>query len=416
MITYNKTYNLILKRLVARLPILYGNQLRRKNPKILKSICIAENHPEITAKILLEYIDSCTKNYISTYSFNYKIYWVLMELQDYPRCDFGHILEPKKNFRVRVDPLTLNVSSNLAKRCNNHTCAQNNPKTRNAAIQHFRDVFGVDNPYQSHIIIEKIRQTNKDKFGYEHAAQSPKIKELEKQRCLEKYGVDNCWKLPKVKEHANRPDVKTKRLSSLKKYNREHYGVDWYVQSDDFKQKMHATNGTSKEEKQVIEWLKTIVDENDILVGSYKIIPPRQLDAYIISKKIGIEFNGTFYHSINRGCDINYHLMKTQMCEAKGIKLIHIWENDWLRNKDTVKSFITHMINDTFSIDDFLICRNDGLYEIDRSKINKCAIPSTYEIVGESEPQIVMREKNNKEKFEVPDCGKLILKDAMKIV
>lgn len=171
-----------------------------------------------------------------------------------------------------------------------------------------------------------------------------------------------------------------------------------------------TTNGTSREEKSLVEWLKTFVEENDILVGSFKIISPQQLDVYVVSKKIGIEFNGTYYHSIERNIDVKYHLKKTQRCEDAGIHLIHVWENDWLENIDSVKAFIKDAIEGTLSIDSHLKERDDGLFEVDRSKFNRCVIPSCYEIVGETEPEIVIRSKNIKDKYKVPDCGKLILK------
>ena len=91
-----------------------------------------------------------------------------------------------------------------------------------------------------------------------------------------------------------------------------------------------SVGGVSKEEKLIVKWLKEFIDPNDIEVGTFKIIPPRQLDIFIKSKKIGIEFNGTFYHSIEHGTKVGYHLMKTAMCEDLGIKLIHIWEDEWI--------------------------------------------------------------------------------------
>ena len=54
--------------------------------------------------MLLDYIEDCTKDYLIDYPwFNFKMYWVLMELQDYPKCINGHKIEPKKNFRIRVN-------------------------------------------------------------------------------------------------------------------------------------------------------------------------------------------------------------------------------------------------------------------------------------------------------------------------
>ena len=112
-----------MKKLVACCPTIYGKQIKCKNSKKLKTICDRCGCPNLSNIELLEYIDNCTKDCIDDYSFSFKLYWTLMELQDYPTCDFGHRIEPKKSFRLHVDPMTLEVSSTLAKRCNDPHCA-----------------------------------------------------------------------------------------------------------------------------------------------------------------------------------------------------------------------------------------------------------------------------------------------------
>ncbi len=58
---------------------------------------------------------------------------------------------------------------------------------------------------------------------------------------------------------------------------------------------------------------------------------------------LAIEFNGLYWHSeIYK--DKNYHLNKTQQCEAKKIKLIHIFEDEWLFKKDIVKSRLINIL------------------------------------------------------------------------
>lgn len=69
---------------------------------------------------------------------------------------------------------------------------------------------------------------------------------------------------------------------------------------------------------------------------SRKIIAPFELDIYIPEKNLAIEFNGIYWHSSgSKEEDIhkrNYHLNKTELCESKGIQLLHIFENEWLDN------------------------------------------------------------------------------------
>lgn len=53
-----------------------------------------------------------------------------------------------------------------------------------------------------------------------------------------------------------------------------------------------------------------------------------EIDIYITDKKIGIEFNGTYWHSEEMKGK-TYHLNKTLRAYKKGIHLIHIFEYEW---------------------------------------------------------------------------------------
>lgn len=74
-----------------------------------------------------------------------------------------------------------------------------------------------------------------------------------------------------------------------------------------------------------------------------KIIKPLELDIYIPSKKIAIECNGLYYHRANlKGR--NYHKDKRIMCEKKGVRLIQIWDNEWVENKEKVKRYLKNTL------------------------------------------------------------------------
>ena len=70
----------------------------------------------------------------------------------------------------------------------------------------------------------------------------------------------------------------------------------------------------------------------------------KELDIYIPSKKIGIEFNGCYWHTERWKNDKNYHLQKTIECESKGIKLIQIFEDEYVNTKEIVLSKINHIL------------------------------------------------------------------------
>ena len=70
-----------------------------------------------------------------------------------------------------------------------------------------------------------------------------------------------------------------------------------------------------------------------------------EIDIFIPSKNIGIEFDGLYYHAENNGNkDKNYHIWKTNECASRGIRLIHIFEDEWRDTPDIVKSKIQRLL------------------------------------------------------------------------
>ena len=68
-----------------------------------------------------------------------------------------------------------------------------------------------------------------------------------------------------------------------------------------------------------------------------------ELDIFIPSHNIAIEFDGLYWHS-ELYKPSNYHLNKTELCEKQGIQLIHIFEDEWLFKKDIVKSRLLNIL------------------------------------------------------------------------
>lgn len=105
----------------------------------------------------------------------------------------------------------------------------------------------------------------------------------------------------------------------------------------------------SKAEQEIAEYIMSLTNPGFIKCSNYGIIQnPKngrslELDIYIPSKKIAIEFNGLYWHS-EVIVDKNYHLMKTTECKKKGIQLIHIFEDEWNNKKEIVKRMLKHKL------------------------------------------------------------------------
>ena len=73
----------------------------------------------------------------------------------------------------------------------------------------------------------------------------------------------------------------------------------------------------------------------------------KEIDIYIPSLNIGIEYNGLYWHSEKTNSD-KYHLLKKKnSAKEKNIKLIHIFEDEWLYKEEIVKSRLLNLINKT---------------------------------------------------------------------
>ena len=94
----------------------------------------------------------------------------------------------------------------------------------------------------------------------------------------------------------------------------------------------------SKPQNEIADFIETLGFE--IKKNVRTIIPPLEIDIYIPEKKIGIEFNGLYWHSESKLCNSKYHLNKTLRCEQEGIQLIQIFENEWISKKEIIKSIL----------------------------------------------------------------------------
>lgn len=72
----------------------------------------------------------------------------------------------------------------------------------------------------------------------------------------------------------------------------------------------------------------------------------KEIDIYIPQLNIGIEYDGLKWHS-EEFKDKNYHLNKTLECNDKGIRLVHIFEDEWENKKEIIKSMLCNILGKT---------------------------------------------------------------------
>lgn len=91
-------------------------------------------------------------------------------------------------------------------------------------------------------------------------------------------------------------------------------------------------------EKQVYNELKSLIDENSIKIHDKTVLKNlnQELDFYIPQKKLAIEVDGSYWHS-QKLKDPKYHQNKTLECLNAGVRLIHIFEYEWIQDETREK-------------------------------------------------------------------------------
>ena len=216
--------------------------------------------------------------------------------------------------------------------------------------------YGVDNARKSKIVQNKIKETNLKRYGNVcalHGSNSEKIKNI----FIEKYGVDSPAKLPKTLLK-NKERIYTLIFNIITNNNivTPLFTLDEALTLNSFKFKCNKCNNIFETEKLSIHAQrcfkchplhKPVIEQEiaDFLLSlsvqikrnDRQIIKPLELDIVIPEKKIAIEFNGDYWHSVQAGTDKNYHLIKTKMCEEAGYRLIHIFEHEWYFQQKLIK-------------------------------------------------------------------------------
>lgn len=252
------------------------------------------------------------------------------------------------------------------------------PSCKEKSKQTSLQKYGTEYPSQSKEIRRKIEQTNLQKYGSKNVFSSEYGKKKIKQSMLDKYGEEIPIKVPEIKEKIFLKNVLVKRENSWNNcilndpYSEPMFTKEFYIEnySKDFEFEFKCRkcggiyksthndgehsrckkcypNTSSIAEKDIVEFIKGLNLNITIIENSRKIISPYELDIYIPEKKLAIEFDGLYWHSLRDEKDSNgkiFHLMKTKLCEEKGIHLIHIFDDEWRLQKGIVMSRLRNLL------------------------------------------------------------------------
>jgi hypothetical protein len=210
--------------------------------------------------------------------------------------------------------------------------------------------YGVDNIFQVEEIKDRAKQTWLKNYGTDNPSNTPQVRLKREQTCKERYGEAHWAQSDQIKEihrkefyqklfDSDRLNYKSIPNFSYEEYTNVMQRYSWICSACNtiFEDSIDCgrtpkcpvcfprTRGVSISEKLLVEFIRTfdveIIENDNILLNG------REIDIYIPSKKISIEYNGLYWHSseIIRMIDI----WKTKIMLSKGFRHIVVWEDDF---------------------------------------------------------------------------------------
>lgn len=97
----------------------------------------------------------------------------------------------------------------------------------------------------------------------------------------------------------------------------------------------------SKAQLEIYDFVKSLAP--DAVLSDRTRIAPKELDIYVPSRELGIEFNGLYYHSAHF-MNAKYHQEKLNACNKAGVDLIMIYEDEWRDRREIIEGMIRHRL------------------------------------------------------------------------
>ena len=99
----------------------------------------------------------------------------------------------------------------------------------------------------------------------------------------------------------------------------------------------------SKGENEIYEYVCSLVGKENVEHSNRTVLDGYEIDIYVPSLRIGIEYNGLKWHS-DKFKNRRYHLIKTEKANKNGVKLIQIFEDEYIKSKEIVLSKIRSIL------------------------------------------------------------------------
>lgn len=209
--------------------------------------------------------------------------------------------------------------------------------------------------------VKQIKKTMLDRYNSECFLNSTK----RTQDNLAKYGVKfpeqsnishyELWGAPQEfrKYIIENPNQTYKELSIF--FNVDITTIGHKIVELNLQDSVRRLGGSSYYETEIKDFLisECNIKEEEIVMHERTVLSPLEIDIYIPSRHIGIEFNGDYWHSDahqkfqDHSGRSTYHQKKSLQAEEKGVFLFHIFEYEWNNNatQSNIKNRLKTLLN-----------------------------------------------------------------------
>jgi len=201
------------------------------------------------------------------------------------------------------------------------------PEIRSKSKAICLEKYGCESPFGNRRVFEKARQTCREKFGTDYYSQSQDWKNKKGDSYIyptqEHITHFEDYNENFIRKHFIRDDVYY-ITEYMEYFNKSYTGAIHHKHKLGIVEKNNINHATVMENE-----LKAFIEQyTEVIEHDRMLVKPKEIDLVIPAIKLGIEYNGLFWHSEQQGKTSNYHVDKTDKCEEQGYQLLHIFENE----------------------------------------------------------------------------------------
>lgn len=329
----------------------------------------------------------------------------------------------KTNIMKYGNPVSVNSDIGRAKR--KQTCLEKYGVDHYSKTQLYKEQFkqtsieryGTEHPLQNNDIYQKQQQTNLERYGAVNVSYVNDIRDKQKQTNIERYGYETSLSNDDVRRkiiQTHRCNYYDSFIEQLKMHNLELImQKEEYILSSTLHYRCLLCNNEFESNKSnpfvvacpyclhkhvsisELELRKVVqtLCHDDMQFNVRKVLTDRrkELDIYIPTRKIAIEFNGNYYHSC---WDNNYReLEKSKMCDSMDISLIHVYEYEWNAYRNNIVNYLEWLFDDSSfeHIPVYDITERNNTFILPRRRYPKTLFPDRFMCYDNEEQCIVVK-------------------------